>query len=237
MVPIGDMPIVWHIMQHYAQYEHKRFVLCLGYLSWRIKEFFLNYQEMGVDLTVTMGRDQRIERHDESPEKDWVVTLAETGLETGTAGRISRIARYIDDDNFMLTYGDGVADVDIRALEQFHLSHGKLLTMTGVIPPGRFGELNLDGDRVTEMKEKPHASDRYINGGFLIMNRKFITRYLSDADDSTMLEREPMEQAALDGELMMYRHADFWQCMDTFRDWKYLNDLWASGEAPWRVSS
>ena len=234
MVPVGDRPIVWHIMKHYACRGHTDFVLCLGPLGWKIKEYFLNRQAMESDLTVTLGRRSKVEYHSEHPEEGWRVTLADTGSDTGTAGRIRKIASKINGDRFMLTYGDAVSDVDLGALERFHVAHGKMLTLTGVIPPARFGELSLDGDCVTQMREKPVNSDRYINGGFMVMEKAFIDKYLADIDDTAMLEQAPFAAAAEGGDMMMYRHNGFWQCMDTARDWDLLNRLWKSGNAPWR---
>jgi glucose-1-phosphate cytidylyltransferase len=235
MVPVGERPIVWHIMKYYAAYGHSDFILCLGYQGWKIKEYFLNYRAMAVDLTVEVGKSDVL-YHDTHPEEGWAVTLAETGLETCTAGRVRRIARYLGDDDFMLTYGDGLSNVNLDALAEFHAGHGRLLTVTGVVPPGRFGELSIEGDRVRQMREKPVASGRYINGGFMVCRREFVDRYLASVDDSVMLEREPFEEAAGDGEMMIYRHDDFWQCMDNYRDWELLNRLWAEGRAPWKVS-
>ncbi len=235
MVPVGDRPIVWHIMKHYASQGHTDFVLCLGPLGWKIKEYFLNRQAKEYDLTVTLGRTTKVEYHGEHPEEGWRVTLADTGSDAGTGGRVRKIASKITGDRFMLTYGDGVSDVDLGELQRFHVAHGKLLTLTGVIPPGRFGELSLEGDCVTAMQEKPMDSDRYINGGFMVKEKAFIDKYLAGVDDTTMLERGPFESAAADGEMMMYRHNGFWQCMDTARDWQLLNRLWKSSEAPWRA--
>ncbi len=195
LVPVGDRPIVWHIMKHYASQGYMDFVLCLGPLGWKIKEYFLNRQAMESDLTVTLGRTSKVEYHGEHPEEGWRVTLADTGSDTGTGGRVRKIASKITGDRFMLTYGDGVSDVDLGELQRFHVAHGKLLTLTGVIPPGRFGELSLEGDCVT-MQEKPMDSDRYINGGFMVMEKAFIDKYLAGVDDTTMLERGPFESAA-----------------------------------------
>lgn len=235
MVPVGDRPIVWHIMKMYAVHGYTDFVLCLGTLGWKLKEYFLNRQAMESDLTVTLGRKARVEYHDEHPEEGWRVTLVDTGSDTGTGGRVKKAASKITGDRFMLTYGDGLSDVDLGELERFHVEHGRLLTLTGVFPPGRFGELSHDGGWVTSMREKPMASDRYINGGFMVMERAFIDKYLAGADDSTMLERAPFVAAAEGGDMMMYRHQGFWQCMDTPRDWELLNRLWKSGEAAWRT--
>ena len=237
MVPIGEHPILWHIMKHYAHYGHRDFVLCLGHLGWKIKEYFLNYHAMESDITVRLGQTPSVEIHDGGAGLDWNVTLVETGKETGTGGRIKKIARYLEGDDFMLTYGDGVSDVDLHALERFHGSHGKLQTITGVISPSRFGELTVQDDFVVSMKEKPRAAGRFINGGFMIFRRAFLDRYLVHQQDSVMLEREPMEMAAADSELAIFRHDGFWQCVDTPRDWMTLNEAWAGKQPPWRVWS
>jgi len=172
--------------------------------------------------------------HDAHEIDDWKVTIAETGPDSGTAGRLRKVAKYIEPgESFMLTYGDGVSDVDLIGLEAFHRAHGKMVTMTGVVPPGRFGELVLDGDTVADWAEKPTVSDRYINGGFMVIQRYFIDRFIADKDDEVMLEREPLAEATAAGELMLFRHGGFWQCMDTARDWSLLNELWESGNAPW----
>lgn len=236
MVTIGERPILWHIMNYYAQFGHNDFILCLGYQSWKIKEYFLNYQAMTSDVTLKLG-EPTWNYHTSSSEADWSVTLAETGQETMTAGRVKCIEHYLRDDDIMLTYGDGVADVDLNKLLHFHKKHGRKLTLTGVIPPGRFGELGISGDEVTQMQEKPADSSRFINGGFMVMKRSFIDHYLDGEIDNVMLEREPFEQAANDGQMMVWKHHGFWQCMDTFRDWKYLNELWVQNKAPWSISS
>ncbi len=233
MALIGDRPIIAHIMHYYAKAGHNRFLLCAGHLSWVIKDYFMNIKARQSDIRITIGQNNTLEILSEVPSENWEITIAETGLETGTAGRIQRIEKYLDGDNFMLTYGDGLSDVDLLALEKFHEGHGKAVTMTGIVPPGRFGELVLGGDIVLEMQEKPQASDRYINGGFMIMKRQFIKRFISEHPESMMLERAPLAQAALQKELHLFRHNGFWQCMDTARDWSYLNELYESGHAPW----
>ncbi|MBR0552106.1 glucose-1-phosphate cytidylyltransferase [Stakelama marina] len=233
MVQIGSSPILWHIMQQYDAAGYRDFVICAGHLSWSIKEYFLNFHAQRADVTISTAAGRPVKFHDSSDVENWNVTIAETGEETMTAGRVKRIAKYIDGDDFMLTYGDGVANVDLNALVEFHKSHGKMMTMTGVIPPGRFGELVISGDQISEMNEKPMASDRYINGGFMVVKKAFIERFLSGDVDDIMLEREPMMEAAKAGEMMLFRHNGFWQCMDTLRDWQYLNALWNEGRAPW----
>ena len=233
MALVGNQPILWHIMRHYAAYGHRKFVLCVGHLSWAIKDYFLTFHARHADITVNTGAAASVRFENKNGADDWEVTIAETGAETQTAGRIRRVAKYLTDDHFMLTYGDGVSNVDLHALEQFHRGHRRLATMTGIIPPGRFGELVLDNDRVVQMQEKPTVSDRYINGGFMVMRRQFIERFIGADADDVMLEREPLASAATAGELALYRHGGFWQCMDTARDWALLNQLWDSGTAPW----
>ncbi len=233
MVRVGGRPIVWHIMKQYGDAGFRDFVICAGHLSWSIKEYFLNYHAQHADLTISTSGREPVSFHGGEGTEDWTVTIAETGEETMTAGRVKRIAKYLDGDDFMLTYGDGVSDVDLGALLEFHRSHGKLMTMTGVIPAGRFGELVIEGDRVAQMQEKPTSSDRYINGGFMVLKRAFIDRFLGGDVDDVMLEREPFAAAAEAGEMMLYKHDRFWQCMDTLRDWQLLNELWDSGRAPW----
>lgn len=230
LVEIGGRPILWHIMKLYAHAGFGDFVLCLGYLGEQIKDYFLNYDERNSDLTVELKtRKRRVLRpHRES----WRVTLAGTGEETQTAERLQRVIPYLKGGTFFVTYGDGVADLDLKALLKFHRKHGKLGTVTGVHPASRFGELRLKGDRVTAFREKPQIDDGWINGGFFVFEREFFTRYLKAG---VMLEREPLEQLADDGELMLYRHEGYWRCMDTYRDWQALNEQWARGDAPWRV--
>jgi glucose-1-phosphate cytidylyltransferase len=233
MAMIGEQPILWHIMRHYAAFGHRDFLLCAGLRSWVIKDYFLNFHARHADFTLRTGSASAITFHDHEKVDDWQVTVAETGAETQTAGRIRRVARYLQGERFMLTYGDGVSDVDLAELERFHLAHGKLATMTGIIPPGRFGELALSGDQIVDMQEKPTVSDRYINGGFMIFERAFLDRFVGADPDQVMLERQPLADAAKAGELMLYRHGGFWQCMDTARDWALLNELWRSDKAPW----
>lgn len=237
MALVGEDPILVHIMRSYARHGFTDFILCAGHLSWTIKSYFLNYHARRCDVTVKLGSES--ETHFlpyGHQDENWTVTIAETGLETATAGRLKRIMKYIaPGESFMLTYGDGVADVDLSALAQFHAAHGKLITMTGVVPPGRFGELSLQGDRVSDWAEKPTVTDRYINGGFMVVQRKFLEDFVADKADDVMLESEPLAEATAAGELMLYRHGGFWQCMDTARDWSYLNDLWTSGTAPWAL--
>ena len=233
MVSIGDRPILWHIMRHYASAGHRDFILCAGHLSWSIKDYFLSFHARHADFSVSTSKPNSIQFHGASQVDDWNVTIAETGAETQTAGRLRKVSKYLTGENFMLTYGDGVSDVDLGMLERFHQSHGKAVTMTGVIPPGRFGELVLEGDRISEMQEKPTTGDRFINAGFMVMRREFISRFVPSDADSVMLERQPFVDAAMHGEMYLYKHRGFWQCMDTARDWELLSKLWSEGNPPW----
>lgn len=233
LIPIGSLPILWHIMKHYANMGHREFVLCLGYKGQVIKDFFLNYESHTRDFSLNLGATKEVEYHTEHEEADWRVTLADTGLDAMTGARVRKIRKYVgNDENFMLTYGDGVGNVDIQKLVEFHKSHGKILTVTGVRPPGRFGELMNDAaGRVTEFNEKPQATGGRISGGFFVC-RKEIFDYLDDREDLTF-ETDPMRKLVADGQMMMYEHDGFWQPMDTYRDYMYLNGLIAKGEAPW----
>lgn len=227
MVPVGGKPILWHIMKTYAHFGHKDFYVALGYKAEVIKSFFLNYRSLNADFTVDLGSG------DVSPHQldvvDWRVTLVNTGDASMTGGRVKRMQDYIGNETCMLTYGDGVADIDLDALMDFHRSHGKLVTVSAVRPSARFGELELDGSIVKDFKEKPQLHEGWINGGYFIIEPPFFD--LIGGDD-TMLEREPLEMAANSGELMAYHHDGFWHCMDTKRDHELLETLWANG-APW----
>lgn len=235
MIPVNGYPILWHIMKYYAHWQHKDFVLCLGYKGQVIKDFFLNYEAHTNDFTIKLGRDKSIAYHSEHAESDWCVTLAETGQETMTGARIKRVRKYLmSEDNFMLTYGDGVGDVDLDRLVEFHLSHGKVLTVSGVRPPGRFGELMSDtSGKVTEFNEKPQASGGRISGGYFIC-RKELFDYLDNREE-LVFEIEPMRRLVQDGQMMVYEHDGFWQPMDTYRDYLFLNGLCDKGEAPWML--
>jgi glucose-1-phosphate cytidylyltransferase len=233
MIPVGRFPILWHIMKYYACYGHKDFVLCLGYKSQAIKDFFLNYEAHIKDFTIDLGGKAAVQFHTDHSESDWRVTLAETGLNALTGARVRRAQKYLgDEDSFMLTYGDGVGDVDLDRLLAFHNSHGKALTVTGVRPPGRFGELLNDANgKVIEFNEKPQATGGRISGGFFVC-RKELFDYLDDRED-LMFEKEPMARLVKDGQLMVFEHDGFWQPMDTHREYQLLNDLFESGKAPW----
>ena len=232
LVDVGGRPILWHIMKLYAHHGFHEFVLCLGYRANMIKEYFLNYEAMTNDFTICLGKKSQIEFNDHHQEQNFRVTLAETGAESMTGGRVKRVQKYISDDRFMVTYGDGVSDVDINQLLAFHESHGKLATVTTFRPVSRFGILNIDSEnQVQNFIEKP-KSDAWASAGFFVFERK-IFDYL-DGDDC-ILEREPLERLAREGQLMSYRHNGFFYAMDTFREYQLLNDLWKSGEAPWKV--
>jgi glucose-1-phosphate cytidylyltransferase len=235
MVPLGDYPILWHIMKYYAEWGHPEFILCLGYKGQIIKEFFLTYDTRLQDCTVKLGSAKAVRYHSRHTEIDWTVTLAETGIDSLTGLRLRRIQRYLKGEkDFMLTYGDGVSDVDLKALIRFHRNHGKVMTVTGVRPPGRFGELACDASgRVTEFNEKPQASAGLISGGYFVCRRE-VFDYLS-ADQNQMLEVEPMRRLVQAGQLMVYRHEGFWHPMDTYRDYSLLNSLITAQQAPWMV--
>lgn len=236
MVPIGEQPIVWHIMRCYAAFGVRRFILCLGYKRECFIDYFLNFHARNSDVTITLGDKERLTFHDETPEADWEVTLANTGEETFTGNRVRMAAKYLkdSDDEFFLTYGDGVADVDLTALLAYHRSSGKALTVSAVHPEGRFGEMMLNSEGgVTGFAEKPARIAGVINGGFMVVRRDFLSRYLVD-ENNVFLEQEPIGRAIAKGDLAAYVHDGFWQCMDTPREYQLLNELWNSGRAPWK---
>jgi len=230
MVEIGGRPILWHIMKIYSAHGINDFVVCLGYKGYMIKEYFANYFLHMSDVTFDMHYNQ-MQIHENKAEP-WRVTLVDTGDSTMTGGRLKRVKRYLTDENFCLTYGDGVGDVDITKLLVFHHEQKTLATMTATQPPGRFGAITIDGRKVAGFQEKPSGDGAWINGGFFVLSPKVIDYIESD---STLWEREPMERLAKDGEMSVYRHAGFWQPMDTLRDKNYLEDLWVSGKAPWKT--
>lgn len=234
MVPVGDRPILWHVMRTYAAHGFRRFVLCLGYRAEVIKEYFLNYSAMNSDFTVELSRDS-VTVHSVDHDDDWEVTLAFTGQRAMTGARVARAAeRYLGDaEYFAVTYGDGLTDADLTAEFRFHLDHERIGTVLGVNPPSRFGELRLSADRVEEFEEKPEFEEKWINGGYFLFRRQFLD-YLS-TDDACVLERAPLRILSQDGGLCVYRHRGFWQCMDTQRDMDMLNRLWREGSAPWKV--
>ncbi len=238
MIRIGERPILWHIMRIYAAAGIADFVLCLGYKSWSIKEYFLNFHAQIGDITICPGKPGAIAYdHGDFPERSWRIELAETGLASQTGARLWRVRdRLPEGELFCLTYGDGVADIDIAQVVAFHRSHGRIGTVTGVRPQGRFGVMTVAGAgpdaRVEAFAEKPQAGEGLINGGFFVFDRR-VFDYLSD-DPGLVFEQEPLRNLALAGELMMFEHSGFWQPMDTYREWKLLNDLWDAGAAPWR---
>ncbi len=233
MVEVGGRPILWHIMKQYSSYGFNQFVLCLGYRGDVIKDYFYNYEIRNNDFTLTLGKDG-IKTHNSHSETGWEITFAETGPYSMTGARIKKIEKYIDGDSFFLTYGDGVSSVDINKLLAFHKSHGKIATVTGVLPPSRFGELMTDDIIVESFNEKPQVhSGGFINGGYFVFNKSFFN-HLS-ADENCILERQPLEDIVKAKELCIYKHEGFWQCMDTYRDFEYLNGLWRDGKAEWKV--
>jgi glucose-1-phosphate cytidylyltransferase len=230
MVEIGGLPILWHIMKIYAAHGFDEFIVALGYRPEVVKHFFLNYYYLRNDFTIRVGAGN-VEVHD-GDRDDWCVHLFDTGVQTQTGGRIKRLHEHLADGPFMLTYGDGVADVDVTKLLDFHRAHGKLATVTAVRPPARFGGLTFDGELVSEFTEKPQIGEGWINGGFFVLEPGVLD-YI-DGDD-TIWEREPLERLAEDGQLVAYRHDGFWQPMDTLRDVRLLESLWQSGSPPWKV--
>jgi len=231
MVEIGGKPILWHIMKIYAHYGFNEFIICLGYKGYVIKEYFSNYFLHQSNVTIDL-KNNSMEIHDSKVEP-WKITLVDTGPNTQTGGRIKRVQKYIGDERFMLTYGDGLGNVNIRELMDFHMKHGRLATITAVQPSGRFGALELnDDDRVREFKEKPRGDRSWISGGFFVLETKVFDYIQSDG---TFWEREPLENLAMNNELAAYKHTGFWQPMDTLRDKNQLENLWGSGKAPWKV--
>ena len=230
MIEIGGKPILWHIMKIYSAHGIHDFVICLGYKGYVIKEYFANYFLHMSDVTFDM-QENRMEVHQNSAEP-WKVTLVDTGDSTMTGGRLKRVRDYLGDEDFCFTYGDGVGDVDITGLVEFHKLHGKLATMTATQPPGRFGALNLDGTRIENFTEKPIGDGGWINGGFFVLSPKTIDQI---EGDHTIWEKDPLERLAQAGQLHAYKHGGFWQPMDTLRDKHHLEELWSSGRAPWKV--
>jgi glucose-1-phosphate cytidylyltransferase len=230
MVEIGNRPILWHILKHYSHYGLNEFVVALGYKGEVIKRYFLDYLDLNGSLTVSL-RDCAKTRH-APPSDNWTLHLMDTGINTITGGRLKRVGDKLRDGTFMMTYGDGVSDVDIDKLLKFHRAHGRLATVTAVRPPARFGCIEFDGDRVVNFTEKPQLGEGWINGGFFVLEPEVLD-YI-DGDD-THWEREPMERLAHDGQMMAYRHEGFWQCMDTLRDKRMLDAIWESGTVPWKA--
>lgn len=232
MIPIGPYPILWHIMKSYAHFGHKEFIICLGYKGQCIKDFFLNYEAHTRDFTITLGASGGVNYHNNHDELGWKVTLADTGLRSMTGSRVSRVRNFVNDEDFLLTYGDGVSSIDIEQLVKFHKSHDKILTVTGVRPPGRFGEIMCAADgKILEFNEKPQAASGRISGGYFVASPKLFD-YLEDRED-LVFEQEPMHQLVRDQQLMMFEHNGFWQPMDTSREYQLLNSLYEKGNAPW----
>ena len=233
MVEIGMQPILWHIMKIYSSFGLNEFVLCLGYKGHIIKDYFVNFKLRTNDCTINLTANSEIEIHQNDEFENWTVTLAETGENTQTGARIHRVKKYLNDEAFCLTYGDGLGNIDVGELIKFHRSHGKIGTVTGVRPPGRFGELGIVNNQVKDFIEKPQVTQGLINGGFFVFEPVFIDKYLS-GEESLTLEGSPLRKLAEDGELMVFPHEGFWQPMDTFREWKMLESLWNDGNAPWK---
>ena len=235
MVPIGPHPIVWHIMKTYAAFGVKRFILCLGYKREAFINYFLNYHARAADITIKLGNQGKVEYHGGHGEEDWEVTLADTGDDTMTGGRVARASKYLrdNDENFFLTYGDGVANVNMDELFRLHKKESKLLTVTAVHPASRFGEMVLDGASVKSFHEKPQTDAGLINGGYMVLKKGFVNKYLEGCDASTIFEQKPMQSSMNDGEMTAYVHEGYWQCMDTAREYELLNQLWDNRAAPW----
>ena len=233
MVKIGDKPILWHIMKIYAHYGYKDFILALGYKGEMIKEYFYHYQIMNNDFTINLRNKNEIEIHNENNVEDWNITLVDTGKDALKGARLKRVQKFIDDDIFMMTYGDGVADINIDELVTFHKNYRRLATVTGAFPKMRFGELFTREDGSVNFREKPNNTPNMINGGFFVFKRA-IFDYLEDKD-SCDLEYGPLEKIAQNGQLMVYKHRGFWHCMDNIRDMESLNRIWASGKPPWKI--
>jgi len=232
MVKVGPYPMLWHIMKIFESHGIEDFCVALGYRGDMIKDYFMNYHSRQSDVFVDLGTN-KIKNKDEHKDEKWRINLVETGEKTQTGGRIARMKDYLD-ETFMVTYGDGVANIDIKALLAFHKSHGKIGTVTAVLPPSRFGALQIDpSNTVTKFAEKSTEGEAYINGGFFVFEPE-IFDYLS-ADEDCVLERDPLEKLAKDGQLAAFHHKDFWQCMDTMRDINHLNDMWDEGQAPWKM--
>jgi glucose-1-phosphate cytidylyltransferase len=230
MVEIGGQPILWHIMMHYWRYGHSDFVIALGYKGEHIKNYMVKYASLQGNLTVNM-RTGDVQRHSKD-HPDWTVQLVDTGIDTLTGGRLKQLKPFLGNETFMVTHGDGVSNIDLDALLAFHRSHGRLATVTAVRPPARFGYMNFDGNMVSEFSEKPQTAEGWINGAFWVMEPGVLD-YIDG--DGTQLEREPMEALVRDGELMAYKHLEFWQCMDTLREKRLLQQMWDTKRAPWKT--
>lgn len=233
MVNVGNKPILWHIMKIYSYYGFKDFILCLGYKGENIKEYFYNYEILSNDFTIRFGGGKNITLYNTADEDDWSVTLVDTGKNTLKGGRLKKIEKFITDDLFMVTYGDGVADIDIGRLLDFHQQHGRIGTVTGVRPPSLFGELVVENNKALLFSEKPQTSAGLISGGFFVFNKELFN-YLTE-DENCDFEKGPLERLSEEGELMVYSHNGSWACMDTYRDMEYLNKLWEANKAFWKI--
>jgi glucose-1-phosphate cytidylyltransferase len=234
MVEIGGRPILWHIMKIYSHHGFRRFILCLGYKGWAIKQFFLDYRAHMSDFTIDFTQEHDIDFHDDRTDENWKITFAETGLEAATGARLRRIRKYVDTDHVLMSYGDGVGSVNIAALVKEHLESGRVGTVTGVHPTSKFGEMNVEGNTAVEFNEKPTQVTGFVSGGFFAFNRSFLDDYLND-DPGLWLEDTPLQRLARDRQLNVHRHEAFWSAMDTFKDYQYLNGLWAANDAPWKM--
>ena len=234
LVGIGEKPMIWHIMKLYRHHGLGHFIVCLGYKGWLIKEYFLRYREHVSDFTLSSESDHKPVFHSGPGDEGWKITFAETGLDTATGARLKQVRRYLTADTFMCTYGDGIGSVDIGSLLEFHYEQGRLGTVTGVRPRSRYGEMRVEGTRATEFNEKPPA-EGFVNGGFFVFQREFLD-WLND-DPELFFESEPMQRLARKGELAVFPHEGFWMGMDTYRDFRILNDVWSNGDAPWKVWS
>ena len=231
MIEVGGMPVLWHIMKEYTRYGYREFIICAGYKQEVIKKWFADYFIYNSDITFDFSKGNQMTIHNSYTE-DWKVTIVDTGLNTMTGGRIKRVKPYIGNETFMMTYGDGVADIDIGKLVETHRKHGKLATLTAVQPEGRFGVMDMEGDQIKSFREKSQTDVNWINGGYMVLEPEVLD-YIPG--DETSFEREPLEQLAQEGQLMSYRHKGFWRCMDTLQDKQRLEELWNSGHAPWKT--
>lgn len=233
MVNIGSRPILWHIMKYYSHFGFNNFIIALGYKGEMIKNYFCHYELMNKDFTIELGLPEKIQLHNNHDESGWKVTLVDTGERALKGARLKRLEKYITDETFLMSYGDGLSNVNIQSLLSFHEEHGKLVTVTGINPASRFGEFVLDDLQVLKFSEKPKNGNSYVNGGYFVFNRE-VFNYLT-AEDSCDFEYGPLEQIAHDGQMMVYKHKGFWTCMDTLRDVEYLNERWNNGEAKWKI--
>lgn len=231
MIEIGGKPILWHIMKIYSHFGYNDFIICLGYKGYMIKEYFANFCIQNADLTIDLTKDNKLTFHQNVTEP-WKITMVDTGSESMTGGRIKRVKDFIQGDQFLMTYGDGLANLDIKKLVDFHNKHGKLVTLTATQPMGRYGSLNLSNDTVVSFHEKTVKDANWINGGYFVMRKKFLD-YIDN--DFTVLEKDPLERVAKEGNLIAFKHSDFWQPMDTMRDKSFLEELWKTNNAPWKT--